>query len=277
MFCENCGKKLPDGATVCEECGAKVTAPAPVQEPVGAAAEKPVEQPPEKPVETPAASEMTVTPEPAEKPEKPHKPAPKKEEYLFPRPGYSDQINAPEIVSYLAGKKKKNTVLMCVLSPLPLILSIVLSFVIDGYKFFPTALLVGLIPSVLILLFFLWKAWKISPKRYWEGAVVGKGERVRTIKAKKDRPEEKYVEYILTVKTEKGLRKKIVEDDRSGALLKYYRFFEIGDRLCYHPGLPYPYEKRDNERDRRVICVFCGSMNEGHFDRCINCGKPLLK
>ena len=31
MFCENCGKKLPDGATVCEECGAKVTAPAPVQ------------------------------------------------------------------------------------------------------------------------------------------------------------------------------------------------------------------------------------------------------
>ena len=261
MFCENCGKKLPDGAVVCDECGTKAAA---------AEAEKPA------PDAGPAPEKAEKPAVPKEKKPAPKKEGPKKEEFLWPRPGYSDKINAPEIVSYLEGKRKKNLILMCVCSPLPLILMIVLSFVIGGLKFLP-AFLVGLILSALVLLFFLWRMWSISPKRYWEGAVIGKGERVRTVKAKKDRPEEKYIEYFLNIRTEKGLPKKIVEDDRSGALLKYYRFFEIGDRLCYHPGLPYPYEKRDNEHDRRTICVFCGSMNEAHFDRCINCGKPLLK
>ena len=67
MFCENCGKSLPDGAKFCNGCGAKTE---PVQPAYAAAAEptpaRPVPPPPlyTPPAQTTYAPQQTYTPQP---------------------------------------------------------------------------------------------------------------------------------------------------------------------------------------------------------------------
>lgn len=61
MFCENCGKNLPDGAKFCNGCGAKIE---PEQPAYTAAAEPALERPvPPPPVYTPPAAQMAYAPQ----------------------------------------------------------------------------------------------------------------------------------------------------------------------------------------------------------------------
>ena len=62
MFCENCGKNLPDGAKFCNGCGAKTE---PVQPAYPAAAESAPARPvPPPPAQTAYAPQQTYTPQP---------------------------------------------------------------------------------------------------------------------------------------------------------------------------------------------------------------------
>ena len=60
MFCENCGKNLPDGAKFCNGCGAKTE----LVQPAYAAAAEPAPARPVPPAQTAYAPQQTYTPQP---------------------------------------------------------------------------------------------------------------------------------------------------------------------------------------------------------------------
>ncbi len=269
MFCNNCGKKIEDGAAFCEFCGAKLTEEQPAQQPAAEqqTAEQPAEQqtPAEQPAPEQTSGEQTsVT-------------APAKEELTYPKgPRYSERLTDPEIVAYVEKIRKTGIVWACILVPLPLVITVVLSFFVEKFPLWPTALASGGFISLVFLVCNLVSLWKTSPKRAWEGTVTGKRKRSRTKRGDKSSPAVHYMEYVLEVRTNKG-KKKIREDDRGSTVLHYYDYFDIGEQVRFLPMLPYPYEKLDKTRDTVIPCNMCCAFVDIRNDRCPKCGKPLFK
>ena len=245
-FCGNCGSQIQGQPKFCEQCGAPLSAQSAAPVPA-----QPVIQ----------------------------QPAPAFDASRFyagsgavrngiPAPGYSDRCNDPEILRALQKNKKAGNIFAVFLIPLPLIGCVIYSIVTDKMPM-EQALKTGLFISSVFLICTLISKFSSALKKPYEAVVTDKKSRGRT------HNDEHYTEYIITVQTDDGKRKKIVETDRSRAFA--WNYLDIGDRFRFHPKFAFPYERFEKSTARCLYCVVCEKENPVEADRCQKCGVPLLK
>lgn len=238
-FCENCGTALEEAARFCPSCGKAVV-----------------------PRDKEASPKATI--------------------YGYGGSiGFSDRINSPEVIEYV--KKSNRSALGCafVLVPLPFAIYMIVSFVSDEVET-ADALIFGGGISVAFLLLYLLSRFISNAKRSWDGIVTDK-QSLKKTKHVEDRTNEKwelvhYTNYVLTFRTDNGKKERCVERIEEGrGDLDYYPYLNVGDRVRYHPQVPYKYEKYDKSRDSEIPCMFCKTFNDIHNDKCASCGKQLFK
>lgn len=193
--------------------------------------------------------------------------------------GFSNRINAPEIVEHI--KKSKRSARGCafVVVPLPFIIYVIVSFVSDEVKT-ADALVFGGGISVAFLLFYLLSCFISNAKRSWDGVVTDKRIYNKTKQVRDDDrwDTEHYTEYVITFRTDSGKKTRSVERfDRGRDDPEYYPYLDIGDRVRYYPQLSYQYEKYDKSHDSKIPCMLCKTFNDIHNDKCESCNTPLFK
>ena len=154
--------------------------------------------------------------------------------------------------------------------PLPLLGFLIYRLVNDGMET-GDALLYGGILSAVFLVFALIGAIRGRASGGYEAVVTAQDSRTR-YRTKGD-DSQQYTEYITTVTTTDGKKKKIVEYGRVWA----FHYLHVGDRFRYHPQFAFPYERYDKAQGDGIWCVACQTRNPIEADRCSRCHIPLLK
>ncbi|MBR6005785.1 MAG: zinc ribbon domain-containing protein, partial [Clostridia bacterium] len=90
-----------------------------------------------------------------------------------------------------------------------------------------------------------------------------------------DTHRETVTEYVTTVRTSDGKKKRIVEQE--GSQIWAWNYLQVGDRFKYHPQFHFPYELYDKSKAPYIACIGCGTKNSVEADCCQKCGLPLLK
>ena len=248
-FCPNCGSQIEGQPKFCKHCGAQL---------IAAAAE-------------PGSSQTTE-----------QQPAPEFDPARFyagngsvrngiPAPGYSDRCNDPEILQALQKNKKAGNILSVFLILLPLAGFVIYSIVTDKMPI-QQACKNGLIISGVFLFFAILSKISEAGKKPYEAVVTDKKSRMRTHNGDDNGS---YTEYRITVQTNDGKRKTIVETDRSRAFA--WDYLNIGERFRFHPRFAFPYERFEKSTAPCLYCVVCQKANPVEADRCEKCGVPLLK
>ncbi len=270
MFCHNCGAKLSEGAAFCTACGTKTQTSVPG---VCAACGAKLPEGAEFCISCGKAVNRT-TPEPSFS--------------VFSTPpqdntglvGFSNRINAPEVIEYISKSNKSARGCAFVLIPLPFIIYTIVSFVSDEVQT-ADALIFGGGISLVFLFFYLLTKYITSPNRSWDGVVIDKKRSEKTKRVRDDFGHDDlihYTEYVIKFRTDKGKKERCVESNTRGYIdPDYYPYLNIGDRVRYYPQLPYKYEKYDKSRDSEIPCMFCKTFNDIHNYMCASCGKLLFK
>ncbi len=247
-FCENCGTKLEDQAKFCPNCGAQQQA---------AAAPG---------VRNTAQYAAPATGGPA---------------YAgggavrsgIPAPGFSDRVNDPRILAAVRKNRRAAGVFAFFLVPLPLIGFTVYGMVGDQMEPGQAAGIGGVISAV-FLVFALYGFIKERAKNTYEATVIDKESRLQHSDSD-DGNGATVREYVTTVRTANGKKKRIVE--RQGPQIWAWTYLNVGDRFRYHPQFHFPYELYDKSRAPYIACVSCAAQNPVEADCCRKCGLPLLK
>lgn len=243
-FCTNCGTQIDDNTKFCPNCGAAIAAPAPAQQNATQ-------------YTAPAyAGNGTV-------------------QNGIPTPGFSDRVNHPEILAAVKKNRKVAGIFSLFFVPLPLIGFVIYSIVSDKMET-TDALKYGAVISGIFLLFALYGFVKERAKNTYEATVLDKKSRL-TYKHNNsdDTHRETVTEYVTTVRTSDGKKKRIVEQE--GTQIWAWEYLQVGDRFKYHPQFHFPYELYDKSKAPYIACVSCGTKNPVEADRCKKCNLPLLK
>ena len=248
-FCQNCGSQIQGQMRFCEHCGAPLTAQTADPVPAQAVGQQ---QAPELDLSRFYAGNGAVR-------------------NGIPAPGYSDRCNDPEILQALRKNKKAGNIFAVFLIPLPLIGCVIYSIVNDKMPM-EQALKAGLFISSVFLICTLISKFSSARQKPYDAVVIDKKSRIRTHNGNDN---DSYTEYTITVQTDDGKRKKIVEIDRSRTFA--WNYLNIGDRFRFHPKFAFPYERYEKSTARCLYCVVCERENPLEADRCQKCGVPLLK
>lgn len=258
-YCPNCGSPIALGAKFCDNCGQPITNAAPAQQPV-----QPQQQ---------AGQYVPM----GQAQQAPQANAPGYNSFYGTQtvaPGFSDKVNDPEILAAVKKNKKATGIFGLIIVPLPFIGFTIYSFVNDSME--PKqGMLYGAIISAVFLLFALYGVLKQRASNTYEGVVVDKKQRERSDTNSNTDSTNYYTEYITTVKTTDGKKKKIRET--SNGMVVAYNYLQVGDRFKYHPQFAFPYELYDKSNAPYIACVACGTHNSVMNDRCSKCNTPLLK
>lgn len=249
MFCEECGKKIPDNVEFCPECGTKVK-----KEPAEASAQ------PEPAVQQESEEKAAETAEKFTAEET-------QEQFSFTpvRLGFSNKINDPAFGTALKKNAKATLIFGIVLILLPIIITLIIAISKSDMKI----LAGGAFISAVFLVFWVVSAIKEKAKRQWDGTVISK-----RIEHRKVRNRDEYTDMcIIDITTDNGRKKKI--EEKKG-FTKYYSYLQPGDRIRFHPRFTNYYEKYDKTHDQSTFCPVCGKMVPLSQDRC-SCGVPVLK
>ena len=187
------------------------------------------------------------------------------------RIGFSNRVNDPAIHAALKRNKKATTIFAMFLVPAPLVIALILSALKDK----PEYITVGVAVSGVFLITSLISGAKKKAEKQWDGTVVDK----RTEQKRTSRGDEPVweTEYVLKIQTDSGEIKYIRESGASRSYYGYYDYFNLGDRLRYHPQFNCFYEKYDKTWDKQLLCPVCGRRNNIELDTCANCGVPIIK
>ena len=236
-FCSICGAQLKDGAKFCRSCGAPADGSDKAQQPAPA------------PTAAYAGKGADRTGVPA--------------------PGFSDRAGHPESIGAL--------IFAFIIIPMPFAGFMIYSSVSDKMETKDAALYGGIVSGV-FLLFALISLLRRAAAKPYDAVVIDKRTRrvQRSSNSDRDRTNRStYTEYITTVQTSAGKKKKITE--REGSLIYAYNYLQPGDRFRYHPRFHFPYELYDKSKAPYIRCVSCTKENPVTADRCSKCGIPLLK
>lgn len=241
-FCKLCGAQLKDNSRFCSGCGA----------PAGQAQPQPVR----------AAAPAYAGNGPVRQ--------------GIPAPGFSDRVDHPEIVAAMKRSRKAAAIFAVFIIPLPFAGFMIYSAVSDKMETKDAALYGGIVSAV-FLLFSLISLIRSASQKSYDAVVIDKRTREveRTDNSGDDRFRSTYTEYITTVQTTQGRKKKIKE--REGSMILAYNYLQAGDRFRYHPRFHFPYELYDKSKGPYIRCVSCMKDNPVAADRCSKCGIPLLK
>lgn len=105
--------------------------------------------------------------------------------------------------------------------------------------------------------------------KFWNGSVFAK-----TVEKRYDKYGIEFNAYVLKIRTDRGKVQEIIEKEDA---LKYYDYFEIGDRVRHYPFLNNYYEIYDKTKVKYVFCPVCGTRNDISKELCENCGLSLIK
>lgn len=242
-FCTNCGSKLDSKASFCGMCGTAIVKQAQPDQ-----SKKPAAS-----INKPAASKN-------------------KPEYV----GFSEYINNPEVVKEIDNRNKKGRGCIFIGIPLPFIIFMIASLASDEIQTMDALVFGGGI-SVLFLIFFIIGEVAGNKKSSWEGVVVDK-KRKNKSKRMKDGELRQYTEFVIIFRTDSGKKKLSVTSSYGNPEFRdYYDYLKVGDRVRYHPQLPFHYEKYDKSNDSEIPCMFCKTMNDIENDRCEACSSLLFK
>ncbi|MBQ7186984.1 MAG: zinc ribbon domain-containing protein [Ruminococcus sp.] len=238
-FCSMCGAQLKDGAGFCRSCGAPADGPAPMNAAAGYAGN--------------GADRTGV-----------------------PAPGFSDRADHPEILAKMKKNRIGAFIFGIIIIPLPFAGFMIYSSV-SGKMETKNAAVYGGIVSGVFLLFALISLLRRTAAKPYDAVVIGKRTRQveRSDSSDSSSYRSTYTEYITTVQTSTGKKKKIRE--RDGSLIYAYSYLQPGDRFRYHPQFHFPYELYDKSKAPYIRCVSCTKENPVTADRCSKCGIPLLK
>ena len=184
--------------------------------------------------------------------------------------GYSSKINDSAFKSYL-GKNKKWSLYFSLIISIAAVVGLSIYGDLGNTMDNPQALLVGLAVGSIFIFISLIQNFRQNRSRTWEGQVVDKKQKEKRDE-KKGYYGEKYIQYIIYIKDDKGKTHKISrrEDDI------FYNYYKIGDKVKHHAGFN-TYEKYDKSTDSIILCNACGNFNDIKNDRCQICRCPLLK
>lgn len=183
--------------------------------------------------------------------------------------GWSSRCSDPEILA--AAQSNRRTAIGCAWT---LVFLFPIGFAIAGLFIeelpLGEALVIGSGLGVLMMAInLLWA--KSMRKPVWEGIVI---EKFRKDRRKYDRSDNAiyYTEFVLVIQTTTGRKHRIARNNHR----EMYDYFEIGDRVRYHPAFA-TYEKFDKSRDSIIYCNVCSMMNPISNDRCERCANLLFK
>ena len=190
--------------------------------------------------------------------------------------GFSRCINDPEVIKEIEDSNKKGRGCIFIGIPLPFIIFLIVSFVsveVDTLD----ALVFGGGISVAFLLIYLFAEYLSNPKRSWDG-IVGDKELKNKTRRFRDGAIEHYIQCTVSFRTDSGKKHFSVSTSNGNPEFKdYYDYLNVGDRVRYHPQLPFKYEKYDKSHDSEIPCMFCKTMNDIQNDRCEVCNCLLFK
>ena len=191
----------------------------------------------------------------------------------IPAPGYSRQINNPEILAAMKKSRGISNALGILIVPLPL-LGFMIYAGVTGDMEPGAAFRNGAIVSLVFLFFMIRSSLSGRAEKSYEAVVTDKQILRRGGSSSRDDADTRE-EYVTYIRTTDGRNKKIVENP----VLKCsaWHYLEVGDRFKYHPQLHFPYEKYDKSHDSQIWCVGCLKANPIGADRCGRCNLPLLK
>ena len=169
--------------------------------------------------------------------------------------------------------RKASKIFLLILIPIPIVGFLIYSAVTGEMETGQAALYGGILSAV-FLIFALISFIRDRAANSYEAVVVEKKSELAYVHRNSEN-EERRTEYITTVRTTEGKKKKIVEHE--GSQIWAYNYLEPGDRFKYHPQFHFPYEKYDKSKAPCLYCVSCGTKNPVEADRCKKCNIPLLK
>lgn len=174
--------------------------------------------------------------------------------------GFSPKFDTPEFQAAMKEGNRRNTKLLVAFAILfPLIGSIVCAIFAGPIGFAMGLILMYLIVIPIVAYFLI----KRNTGKTWDGEVI---DLVHI------RNRESADTYRVVCLTDQGKKVKVNDDSR-----QMYFYFQIGDRVRFHPRLNIPLEKYDKTHDTYLICPFCRKRQPIDVDKCTNCGKLLLK
>ncbi|HHU79187.1 MAG: zinc-ribbon domain-containing protein [Caldicoprobacterales bacterium] len=190
--------------------------------------------------------------------------------------GFSGRINDPEVFKKIEemSKKGRGCIFFGVL--LPFIIYLIVSLVSDEVDTMDAFVFGGGL-SVVFLLIYLFGEYLTNSKRTWDGIVTDKKSKNKT-RRYRDGEIKNYVEYTVSFCTDSGKKHYSVGRSIGDPECRlYYDYLNVGDRVRYHPQLPFKYEKYDKTYDRVIPCMLCKTMNDIWEDRCKACECLLFK
>lgn len=183
--------------------------------------------------------------------------------------GFSERYYNPEILEAAAKNRRFSVGCLFVLVLLPLILFPIAGLLMESFPF-GEAIVVGIVLSLVFLVIGLIVS-SGSRKQIWDGYVIKKYYKDK----RRDEGDGNYSHYrrfTLIIEKDNGRKARIVGDNQR----EMYDYFEIGDRIRYHPNLS-TYEKYDKSKDTIIYCNVCRLMNPISNDRCRRCDNLLFK
>lgn len=257
MYCQECGRKWPEGAAFCPGCGRKKnelkqgTCPfcgekLSIEAIYCGACGRPLME------------GQSV-------PEGP------RDHHTWVSQGFSPRYQDSEILEAARLQRKSAKGCLWFLVVLPLLGFPLAGLLIEEYPL-KEGLVIGLLVALVMLVVNL-VALKRSSKPVWEGVVI---DRYRKEKRKHDRDTDStttYMEFNTVIRRDTG--KKVTLCER-GSDRHMYDYLTVGDRVRYHPAFG-TYEKYNKTKDSYLYCNVCRMLNPIERDRCKRCDQLLFK
>ncbi|AGA68389.1 hypothetical protein Desdi_0866 [Desulfitobacterium dichloroeliminans LMG P-21439] len=263
MFCHNCGNKLPKGAVFCSGCGTKAGQDNPnICSACGTAI-------PQDALFCINCGAAVNNGEPHSSQARSFASQDSGDTQRMNLIGFSDMCNSPEILEAAQKNRKSSIGCMWILVFVPLIGFPIAGLLMDDFPFGESAVIgVGIALVMLIINVF---ALRRAKQPMWEGIVTNKFSKEKY--EHKDDASKTYTEYTVTITTDAGRKKTIVEKDSRRVM---YDYLDVGDKVRFHPKFG-TYEKYDKSKDRIIYCNVCSMMNPIHNDCCKRCNSLLFK
>ena len=183
-------------------------------------------------------------------------------------PGFSARINDAE---FQQATKKGNRTFLIILIIVALALAPLVTFIAWLINPQDVSLMIGayFVVELIVIIIVIVQLIKRFRGKCWDGEVVGK----YVGKERSGNSGIRTAVYVTQFVTDQGKKKRHKEKGRS----VFYDYLQVGDRVRYHPQLSFPFEKYDKTTSARLVCPFCGIVQDIESDYCGGCGKPLLK